>query len=277
MTSVVSSAVPRPPGEWGWFDDTLSTLVESATGFEVAIGVLVAVAVGVAHALGPGHGKALIAAYLAGTDGRRRDALALGGLVAAMHAVSVLVLGAVFVALGSLPAGEAIGGWLRVAAGCAVTGVGVAMLVRLHRHRRARVHPDPAPVAIAAGPGGGHDPSAHHDAMPAGVAPLSRPGIVAMAAAGGLLPSPAAFLVLVGGVALGRAWFGLALVLAFSAGMATALAAIGLAVVAGRDRATSSSPGRPWVRRALTLLPVVSAGAIVAGGLLVAGAGLLSV
>ena len=36
---------------------------------------------GSAHALTPGHGKSIVAAYLVGSRGRARDALALGGIV----------------------------------------------------------------------------------------------------------------------------------------------------------------------------------------------------
>ena len=49
-----------------------------------------------------------------------------------------------------------------------------------------------------------------------------------MGLVGGLVPSPSALLLLLAAVALGRAWFGFVLVLAFGIGMATSLAAVGL-------------------------------------------------
>ncbi|MER6997282.1 hypothetical protein [Streptomyces sp. NPDC000410] len=49
--------------------------------------------------------------------------------------------------------------------------------------------------------------------------------------AGGLVPSPSAVVVLVGAAALGHAWFGLLLVVAYGAGLALTLAAAGFAVV----------------------------------------------
>lgn len=42
------------------------------------------------------------------------------------------------------------------------------------------------------------------------------------------MPSPSALLLLLAAVALGRAWFGFVLVLAFGIGMAASLAAVGL-------------------------------------------------
>ena len=55
--------------------------------------------------------------------------------------------------------------------------------------------------------------------------------------AGGLVPSPSAVVVLVGAAALGRAWFGLLLVLAYGLGLALTLAAAGFAAVRLGERA----------------------------------------
>jgi len=49
-----------------------------------------------------------------------------------------------------------------------------------------------------------------------------------MGLVGGLVPSPSALLLLLAGVAVGRAWFGIFLVLAFGVGMALSLATVGL-------------------------------------------------
>ena len=59
--------------------------------------------------------------------------------------------------------------------------------------------------------------------------------MLAVGFTGGLVPSPSALLVLLGGIAIGRAWFGVVLVVAYGIGMATALVAVGLALVRGRD------------------------------------------
>ena len=40
---------------------------------------------GAVHALSPGHGKAMVAAYVVGTSGKPRDAVAPGGIVTATH------------------------------------------------------------------------------------------------------------------------------------------------------------------------------------------------
>jgi ABC-type nickel/cobalt efflux system permease component RcnA len=61
-----------------------------------------------------------------------------------------------------------------------------------------------------------------------------------MGFAGGLVPTPSAVVVVLGAVALGRAWFGVLLVLAYGVGMAAALVGIGFLL----DRAH-----RPLTRR----------------------------
>ncbi len=50
-----------------------------------------------------------------------------------------------------------------------------------------------------------------------------------------MVPSPSALVVLLGGVALGRAWFGVLLVLGYGIGMALALIGTGLALAKSRD------------------------------------------
>jgi ABC-type nickel/cobalt efflux system permease component RcnA len=87
-----------------------------------------------------------------------------------------------------------------------------------------------------------------------------------MGIAGGLVPSPSALIVLLGAVGLGRTAFGVLLVVAYGAGMAATLTAVGLMLVRVRDRWTSR-PRRilarlvRWRRPALPCWYCVSASA----------------
>lgn len=101
-------------------------------------------------------------------------------------------------------------------------------------------------------------------------------GTLLLGFAGGLVPSPSAVVVLVGAAALGQAWFGLLLVVAYGIGLALTLTAAGFAVVrlgsvAGRlldrDPARRAHPLAALLRRTI---PLASALAV-----LVLGAGLM--
>src|SRR4029450_6546775 len=98
--------------------------------------------------------------------------------------------------------------------------------------------------------------------------PLGLRGLVALGLAGGLVPSPSAVVVLLGGIALGRAWFGVALVLAYGLGMAAPLTGVGLPLArlrTGMDRRLHL-PAGSVLSRLGRLLPAVSGSGVVLGG-----------
>ncbi|KUM71352.1 sulfite exporter TauE/SafE family protein [Streptomyces curacoi] len=102
-------------------------------------------------------------------------------------------------------------------------------------------------------------------------APTLR-GTILLGFAGGLVPSPSAVVVLVGAAALGKAWFGLLLVVAYGVGLALTLTAAGFAVVklgTGVNRLLDRRPR--WTAHPTTILlrgaaPLVSALLVVALG-----------
>ena len=64
----------------------------------VLVSLLIAMGLGAAHAVSPGHGKTIMAAYLVGTKGTARHAIALGMTVTVSHTLGVLALAAVTLA-----------------------------------------------------------------------------------------------------------------------------------------------------------------------------------
>jgi ABC-type nickel/cobalt efflux system permease component RcnA len=216
----------------------------------MALMVLVALAVGAVHALGPGHGKALIGAYLVGGDGTLRQAIAVGAAVSVMHTASVIGLGLLVLSAEQLAAPERVYPWLGLASGLVALGLGSALLI-------SRIH------ALADRRGHGHDHQ--HPARP-----LSRQTLIALAFAGGILPSPSALVVLLGSFSLGRPALGLVLIGAFSVGLAACLTGIGALAVRTRRVATGRVSER-WLR----LAPVVSAGCIATVGLALTARGIL--
>ncbi|WP_433045435.1 hypothetical protein [Dactylosporangium sp. CS-033363] len=198
------------------------------------LAVLLALVLGGAHAALPGHGKTVMAAYLAGRRGRPRDALAVGATVTLTHTGGVLVLGLLLTTAAGL-AGERVLAWLGVVSGVLVAAVGLGMLRARRRpgvdagHSHGHSH----------GPGhhhSDHHHSDHHHHHSHAPDRPSRWALVGMGVAGGLVPSPSALVVLLGAIGLGRTWFGVLLVLAYGAGMAAVLTAAGLLLIRIRDR-----------------------------------------
>ncbi|MFW3462711.1 nickel transporter [Streptomyces microflavus] len=103
------------------------------------LALLLALVLGASHAAMPGHGKTIMAAYLAGRRGTRRDAVTVGATVTLTHTAGVLVLGL------SLPvsthlAGEGVLLWLGAASGLLVTGIGLWLLLGAVRGRPQHNH-----------------------------------------------------------------------------------------------------------------------------------------
>jgi nickel/cobalt transporter (NicO) family protein len=243
----------RPGVAGGAFAD-----VVERTGPLMALALALAFGFGGLHALGPGHGKTLMAAYLVGAGGRARQAVVVGAAVAVMHTASVLALGFAVLTATSVFAPERVYPWLGLASGLIALGLGVVLLVaRLgawggHRTHQHRIDHDDHRL---------HQGSAHSHRAPDGPV-LSRKWLTALALAGGILPSPSALLVVLASVALHRVAYGLALIAAFSLGLASALVAVGILAVRTRDavaRRMSTRLGR--------LVPLASAAVIVILGL----------
>ena len=236
-------------------------------GFAV-VALLLAVGLGAAHALAPGHGKTVMAAYLVGLRGTLRQAATIGATVTLTHTAGVLLLGLVLTTSRAV-ASERVYPWLGLASGLLLAVVGVGLLVRArtgHHHPHGDHHTHE---------GGEHDHGHDHHHPHAHPRPLGRRGLVALGLAGGLVPSPSAVVVLLGGIALGQAWFGVALVLAYGLGMAATLTGVGLLLAHLRTRMDRRLhlPAGSLLARAGRLLPAVTASVIVAVGLALAANG----
>jgi nickel/cobalt exporter len=190
---------------------------------------------GAVHALAPGHGKTVMAAYLVGQRGSFRQAAVIALTVTLTHTAGVLALG-LAISASLVVAPERLYPWLGLASGVMLAAIGLGVLARSIRLRRRRAGPHPA----------GH-PHSHAEAMhthggrphrhgPLGDGqPVTWGSLLAMGFVGGFLPSPSAVVVLLGAIALGRAWFGAVLVVAYGAGMAATLTGAGLLVLHARN------------------------------------------
>lgn len=197
----------------GLLADRLNTLI-GADRLTVPLGLLallLSLALGAVHAAMPGHGKTVMAAYLAGRQRRLRDAVTVAATVTATHTAGVLALGMLVTAASAI-AGEVVLSWLGVASGLLIAVIGAGLLRSAFRNRTRHGH--------GHGHGQGHG---HGHGRGAG-------GVMALAVAGGLVPSPSALVVLLGAMALGRTAFGILTVVCYGLGMAVTLLITALAL-----------------------------------------------
>ncbi len=183
----------------------------------VVLSLLIAMFWGAAHAFSPGHGKSIVAAYLAGSRGTSRHAVFLGLTVTVTHTIGVFALGLVTLGLSAFIVPDQLYPWLNLVSALLIVAVGVSVLrwrVREWRNRGG-VHR-------------GHDHHHEHDHA------LSARRLVGIGISGGIVPCPTALVVLLAAISLHRVGYGLVLILAFSFGLAAAMTAIGIVAVSAK-------------------------------------------
>ncbi|MFK4268539.1 HoxN/HupN/NixA family nickel/cobalt transporter [Streptomyces milbemycinicus] len=271
-----SSVLPRGVDRW---TQALTNLVarHDITPFFAVTAFATAMLLGAMHALAPGHGKTLMAAAAAaGGRSAMRDVLALGASVTITHTLGVFALG-LLVTAGSAAAPSVIA-WLGIASGVLVALAGAGLLRKALRRRAPAHHHHHGEHGHGPEHSHGHEHAhehahehshthehekerekerekehehahvhshggfTHSHPLPSGR--LTLRGTLLLGFAGGLVPSPSAVVVLVGAAALGQAWFGFLLVLAYGAGLALTLTLAGIAVVRLGRRATERLAAR---------------------------------
>ncbi len=261
-----------------------------------ALGLGLAMVLGAAHARSPGHGKTVMAAYLVGERGTVGHAVLLGLVVTITHTWSVALLGVVTLSLRSYVAEETLSFWMGIVSGVLIAAIGLTLFLKryrtwvlaksghVHDHAHGHSHPHDHVHNHSHGHGGEGDPGgrrkfqlsifnfqflrsskhAHDHVVRSkdGAAP-SYWSILGLGISGGIVPCPTALIVLLLAIRFGRLGYGLALILAFSLGLALVLIAIGVLVVraSGLVRRFAGAGGR------LQLLSVLSSVVIVLLGL----------
>ncbi len=231
-------------------------------------GFLAALAFGAVHALSPGHGKTMVAAYLVGSRGTPKHAVTLGLVVTITHTLGVFALGMALLFASRYVLPERLFPILSAASGLLIFGVGLWLFMSRyqdltrpqqdHSHDHDHSHEDGEHTHEHGEQVHSHGGRAHSHAVPDG--PITLKTLVALGVSGGIVPCPEALVVLLAAVKLHRIGYGMLLITAFSIGLAAALIAIGLFVVAARARFGSSMQGKGGV---LTrYLPLGSAAAI---------------
>lgn len=260
-----------------------SSFTEIMARKDLGLGVIlaalaIAVGLGAFHALEPGHGKTLVAAYLVGSRGTFKHAFLLGVIVTASHTAGVYLLGAITLYASKYIVPERIYPWLGAISGVMIALLGLILLVRRYRSRDELFghshhhHDDHDHGAHGHDHHHGHDHGhAHHhhhgsheqhdhDVNQA----VSLKQLLALGISGGIVPCPAALVVLLSAVAMQRISFGLLLIVAFSIGLAAVLIAIGMLMVYARQFMARFQTEGQWTTR---WLPITSSAFILLAGI----------
>ena len=249
-------------------------------------GLAVAFWLGAMHALEPGHGKTIVAAYLVGSRGNMKHAALLGATVTFTHTISVFLLELGTLLLSSYIVPEKIIPVLGVVSGVSIVLIGGWLFYKRwrtfrhelahahgehhHHHHHHHDHDHHHHHDHEHNDNHAHDHGHGHTHVPAG--DITFGSLMALGASGGLVPCPAAMVLLLSAIAIGRIGLGLVLLIAFSLGLAGVLMAIGMLVIYAKNWLPESS--RSAHHPVLRFAPVASAFVILVVGILMTAASL---
>ncbi len=235
------------------------------TPWVLLVALALALLLGGLHALTPGHGKTLVAAYLIGSRGTVRHAVALGAIVTFTHTASVIVIGLLALFASQYIVPGVLVPALTFFSGLLVVSLGVRLIWQRwiafrsgrnqphahgdahdtghhheqdhahshdhsHDHNHDHSHDHSHGQALTHHHGDGH---VHTHLPPAeGITPSS---LLAMGVSGGLVPCPEALGIMVIAIGLNRILLGLGLIVFFSFGLAAVLILIGILLVRSRS------------------------------------------
>lgn len=216
-------------------------------------GLLIALGLGAMHAMSPGHGKAVVGAYLVGSQGTAKHAAFLGLTVTVTHTLGVFALGFLMLFASNYILPETIMPFLGFMSGMIVLYIGLTMfksrlLAALgyrggehhnhaghghnhdghghdHTHDHGHLHEAHDHALTHT-----HDGHTHSHAVPESITWKS---LLALGVSGGLLPCPSALVLMLSAINLNRIGYGLILTVAFSFGLAATLTIVGLIFLYG--------------------------------------------
>lgn len=241
----------------------------------IALCMLAAFGLGATHALSPGHGKTIVAAYLVGSRGTMKHAGLLGFVVTFTHTFTVFLLGLGVLFFQQYVVPEKIIPALGAISGLSIVLVGAWLLYKRakallpshdhhhhHPHDHSHNHSHPHSHDHVHTHAHTHGGRPHSHTISGQITPA---GLIALGVSGGLVPCPSALILMLSAIALGRPGLGLVLLVAFSAGLALVLMAIGALALYARHllpdgRITAQNP-------VFRLIPVFSAVVVICLGL----------
>jgi ABC-type nickel/cobalt efflux system permease component RcnA len=187
---------------------------------------------GALHAFGPGHGKTIAGTYLISARASYGDAILLGTLMTITHTAVILILAVAATILKDrfvYPTWlQPVGAILILVVGVRQITVGLRRALGLstgHAHHHGHTHPH--------GHSHDHDHPHDHPHPHQGEAAVTRRDIGTLGLSGGMVPCPAAIVLLLLAWQVGMPVFGLVCIVAFSLGLALTLIAVGVLAISG--------------------------------------------
>jgi nickel/cobalt transporter (NicO) family protein len=244
-----------------------------------------ALLLGALHGLEPGHSKTMMAAFIIAVRGTIFQAVLLGLCAAFSHSLLIWLLAGLALHYGSQWGADATEPYLQLASAVVIVALALWMAWRTHRNIKAEArHQHDHAHEHDHGPHGhDHEHSHNHDDAPgyqdahelAHAADIknrfsggkaTNAQIALFGLTGGLLPCPAAFTIVLVCLQLKRFALGIAMVLAFSTGLAFTLVATGAIVAWSLRHAEKRFGGLGSVARKL---PYLSSALLTAMGLFI--------
>ncbi len=201
----------------------LSSLLKERSEIEfgwLAVALLLTFLLGASHCLAPGHGKGVLAAYLAGSSWRYRDAVLLGLVTTLTHTLAVITVGSILMVISSKLTTGAVQERLvttgMLLSGILITAIGLVLFTRRAGQQAGE---------------GGSEPAVQKG----GVRELLCLGV-----ASGLLPcTPGILLIFSGLHQPGKLFLSLALLFSFSLGLGFVLLLTGILTISGKKLVAS--------------------------------------
>ena len=177
---------------------------------------------------------------LVGARGTMRHALLLGLIVTGAHTAGVYLLGGITLYASQYIVPDQLYPWLGLVSGVMITVLGLVLFIRRYLGKdtlTSEHHHHHDHAGHAHGPG--HHRHHHHHGHTHDHGALNRQvslrELLTLGISGGIVPCPAALVVLLSAVSMQRIGFGLLLIVAFSIGLAAVLISIGILMVYARQ------------------------------------------
>ncbi|MDD2452057.1 MAG: high frequency lysogenization protein HflD [Sulfurovum sp.] len=207
---------------------------EAMTAAFTVIGI--AFVYGVIHAVGPGHGKSLVGLYFLREGGSYRQALKMGYLIAAVHALSALTLTMVIYYLIDTLFSKSFrefSGYSMIASAVLIILVGCYLVYESWSHRNAKEETK-----------------------------LSNRSGYAVAFSAGIVPCPGVMTITLFALSMGHVALGVVSALVMSVGMGLTISLAGIASVAVQKKGKRFLGGYGWLLQLASALLVIALGTL---------------